>query len=107
MSEEHCRIERTAHHTQDGSSHQPQQQQQQQQPSSPPQVNSGVAMAMEVLAKAEERLKELHIQEERLKVRYTHVWLLLLLLMPAHCWPACLCMYGTHPVCCTQITAEH
>jgi hypothetical protein len=31
-------------------------------------ANTGVAMAMEVLAKAEERLKELHIQEERLKV---------------------------------------
>jgi hypothetical protein len=45
-------------------------QQQQQQPgASATQVaNTGVAMAMEVLAKAEERLKELHIQEERLKV---------------------------------------
>jgi hypothetical protein len=47
-----------------------QQQQQQQQGANTAQVtNTGVAMAMEVLAKAEERLKELHIQEERLKVR--------------------------------------
>lgn len=72
--EEHCRAERTPHQAQEVS----QQPQQQQLPSSITQVNSGVAMAMEVLAKAEERLKELHIQEERLKVRQTHTHALLL-----------------------------